>query len=195
VNDYSQPDFYRFNSDSLELVRWVLSLHLKPQRLLDLGAGCGVIGLEYHLKNPVGEVVLVEAQQEFLPHLERNSKDKNAKIRNCSFAEFSSDKAFDLILCNPPYYLEGRGERSLNLRRHQARTFVLDGWPELLKCIERSLSPEGRSFIVVKDDPMILKEIGRSLPFSLKKKFHQVIPGIVFLELARLDKKGSQDVL
>lgn len=182
--DYSQPDFYRFNSDSLDLVKWVSSKHLDAQRLLDLGSGCGVIGLEYHHLRPVKDLVLLEVQDEFQAHLKKNVEGTVAQIYQGSFSQFYPDKAFDLILCNPPYYLPGAGEVSQNPNRHMARTFIRDDWGALLSCVERSLSPEGFCFIVIKDNKLLC-ELASQNP-SLKLRVHSVQKGILFLELTRL---------
>lgn len=183
--NYSQPDFYRFNSDSIELVKWVASKNLNVRKLLDLGSGCGVLALEYHQLQPVQLMALVEVQEEFLGHLKKNSEGTPAAIYHMSFSEFHPTEAFDLILCNPPYYLPGAGEPSLDPCRHIARSFVRDNWAQLLKCVERSLSPKGQCFMVIKEDK-ILKEMILKNTF-LNITFHQVQKGLLFLELSRLD--------
>lgn len=68
--DYSQPDFYRFNEDSTKLVAFIQN-HLKktPQSIIDLGAGCGVIGIELKKLYHEAYLTLVEGQSEFLPYL------------------------------------------------------------------------------------------------------------------------------
>jgi tRNA1(Val) A37 N6-methylase TrmN6 len=45
-DDYSQPDYYRFNSDSITLVNYLLKSMGPTESILDLGAGCGIIGIE-----------------------------------------------------------------------------------------------------------------------------------------------------
>lgn len=183
--DYSQPDFYRFNSDSLDLVKWVASKNLNTQRLLDLGSGSGVIGLEYHQLRPVKELILLEVQDEFLYHLKKNSEGTVAQIFHGSFSQFYPDKPFDLILCNPPYYLPGTGEVSQNPNRHMARTFIRDNWDELLGCVERSLSQEGFCFMVIKDNKLLCEMASKNS--SLKLTIHKIQKGLLFLELTRLN--------
>ncbi|MGL6035003.1 MAG: hypothetical protein ACRC0N_08060, partial [Acinetobacter johnsonii] len=55
--NYKQPDEYRFSLDSIHLARFVASQlashsELGSLRVLDLCAGCGVIGIElsWHLR-------------------------------------------------------------------------------------------------------------------------------------------------
>ena len=70
--DYVQPDFYRFNEDSLKLVTRVESTLSKASHVLDVGAGCGIIGIELALRINIGELHLLEVQQDFLPFIETN---------------------------------------------------------------------------------------------------------------------------
>lgn len=186
MTDYSQPDFYRLNSDSLDLVNWVARMDLKVESLLDLGSGCGVIGLEYHLRNPVKELTLVEPQEGFLPHLNKNIEGSPGKVIQSLFSEFYSLKRFDLILCNPPYYLPGEGQPSKDPARHMARSFVKDNWEELLSCVVRSLRDQGKCFMVIKDLKSVMDLLDQGHP-GLEIVFHREKPGTVFLELTRLD--------
>lgn len=191
MSDYKQPDFYRFNSDSLILVQWIIDRGLFGKSILDLGAGCGVIGIELaiHLK-PI-QLTSLELQNDFLPYLKMNSEllvpGLNHRIFSCSFAEWKPDTKYDLIVSNPPYYLPDSGQPSSDVRRGIARTFSIDGWPSLLECIERSLSLEGKAFIVLKNEKKTLELIRRVLLKSELQLKEEVISDLVVLELVRLN--------
>jgi tRNA1Val (adenine37-N6)-methyltransferase len=152
MKDYFQPDFYRFNEDSILLSKEVVESISEAQKLLDIGAGCGVIGLEIAQQIPVEKMILLEAQSEFIPYLQKNVElflpNKNIEIVNSAVSNFL-DSDFDLIVCNPPYYLPGQGRPSKDLRRNIARNFVLDDWEILLNKIKSLLSPKGRAFVIV----------------------------------------------
>jgi tRNA1(Val) A37 N6-methylase TrmN6 len=186
MNDYSQPDFYRFNQDSLILVKWIVDQDLKPRHLLDLGAGCGIIGIELARNLGPESVTLVELQSEYLSHLEVNVKhflpsETAAKILIQSFSEIQPGNEFDLIVCNPPYYLPGKGQLPHNPNRSLARTFLQDDWRILLKLVQTQLSVPGKAFMVVKNQPELLQEIKNSQP-GLKIIFHQ-LSDLVVLEI------------
>lgn len=193
MSDYAQPGFYRFNEDSLKLVHFVKSKVNQVDNLLDLGAGSGIIGLELARFYLPGELHLVELQSEFLSYLEQNIQNfspKETKVETTfsSFKNFNPMRKFDLIVSNPPYYLPGRGQASSDPQRDKARTFREDGWIELLSCIERSLSRQGKAFIVIKNDSLILKEARNSLPKKLKLDvFDQ--GDIMILELVLIEDK------
>jgi tRNA1Val (adenine37-N6)-methyltransferase len=193
MSKYSQPDFYRFNEDSINLVKWIQSTGIKPKRILDLGAGSGVLGIELALLLNPQELTFVEVQKEFQTHLETNcrcflSNSVAHSIIIKSFLDFKSDQKFDLIVCNPPYYLPGNGELPQDPKRAIARTFLIDSWPILLKTISDSMSAEGKGFIVLKEDQALLESISQHFhQFDLDVKKNDV-GSIMILELFRLNK-------
>ena len=191
MTNYTQPSFYRFNEDSLRLVKWILQQGLSPRSILDMGAGCGVIGIELALALGADTLTMVEAQADYSESLETNCQDLLDKtlyqIEYKTFADWIPDKAYDLIVSNPPYYLPGHGEKNADIRREKARSFILDNWTILLQKIAASLEPiRGRAYIVIKDDKRIVKEIER-VAISLTKKFHNE-GHLKILELSGLNK-------
>ena len=173
MSDYLQPDFYRFNQDSLELVSWIKGQVEEASSILDLGAGCGVIGIELATHYQPKNLSLVEAQKDFANYLEHNHQqfapDVKTEISICSFSEFFPQDQFDLIAINPPYFLAGRGEVSSDPRKHQCRTFVRDNWQELFLCIKRALKPKGHCYIVIRKDPQVQAEVSKfaSMGFTM----------------------------
>ena len=194
IKDYSQPDFYRFNSDSIELIRWVTKHCPKAHKILDLGAGCGIIGIELARHLSPEKLVLVELQSQFEAHLMENcdqflpsSTDADILIR--SFSALDLQDKFDLIVSNPPYYLPGKGEVAQNPQRALARTFLQDTWDELIKKIASLMSSGGKAYVVLKGDQILLKEIehtAKSWGLELIQHPHN---SLTILELFALDKK------
>lgn len=189
MNDYIQPDFYRFNEDSLKLVNWIADLRPHCASLLDLGAGSGVIGIELANRLKIPDLTLLEVQNDFLPVLQQNileqlKSETRTTVIHSSFGEWLPDNEFDLIVCNPPYYLKGHGEASKDERKQIARSFVIDDWKILMGKVEKALSPRGRAFFVVKNDQRILKDIKAAT--KLKLNVHEK-GDILFIELSRLN--------
>ena len=119
---FYQPDQgYRYNSDSLFLYDFISSF--KPRgRMLDVGAGSGVVGLLVARDNPKVVLEAVEKQDVF-----SFLAVKNAEVNNISytlyqkdFLEFSDEKGYDYIVSNPPFYHEG-ASRSEDSMIHTAR--------------------------------------------------------------------------
>lgn len=175
--DYLQPDFYRFNVDSLKLVKLICEHHPKASFLLDAGAGCGVIGIELAQKIPVEEVHFLEVQREFSSYLQKNIElfipKTKYSISISSFLDFKSERRFDLIVCNPPYYLPGRGQPNTDPRRGICRSFQIDSWNVLLNLFTSYLSDEGSAWVVIKNDDHLLKLI-ESENKTLKMKVKMV---------------------
>jgi tRNA1Val (adenine37-N6)-methyltransferase len=188
MTDYYQPDFYRFNEDSLSLVYFILKQSLKPSSLLDIGSGSGVIGIELARLLKPRELGLLELQKDFIPFLEKNrdlflTDETRVEIVCNSLGAWDSSRAFDLIVCNPPYYLPGHGQQSDDQRRNLCRNFKQDGWQVLITKISQWLAPSGRAFIVIKNDPVLIKYCERFLEGSgLNKRLH-VEKQLCFLEL------------
>lgn len=193
MNDYFQPDFYRFNEDSLQLVDWIKKYHQGPHSsILDLGAGSGVLGIE--LANFYQSMVVdfLEIQNDFIFYLEKNighilNKKTQTQVHLNSFANWRPERTWDIIVVNPPYYLKGHGELSKDPRRAMARSFIQDDWRDLWTIIACTLGPKGTCYIVIKDDPKIYSELTKRLDqtqLGIKKKIEK---GLCFLELFRLN--------
>jgi len=169
MSDYQQPLFYRFNQDSLELVRFIKKTHLDTVKsILDLGAGSGIMGIELSCHFNPSLLRLVELQKEFMTSIEFNlkhflPKDVHSEVIIKPFSEFHSSIRSDLIICNPPYYLPGSGRASKDVNRFYARSFQKDNWSILLDRIEENLLPQGRAYLVVKNDELILKKIDEEI--------------------------------
>ena len=184
-SDYSQPEFYRFNEDSLKLVRWIETQVPSAQHILDLGAGAGILGIELANFYTPESLTLLEMQEDFLIHLQGNLNSQlkvktNPLVIMSSFGEWHPEKQYDLIVCNPPYFLPGHGHPSVDKRKHLSRTFVQDNWDILLNLVQDALTSDGKAFMVMKKNDLILKKL----------KGHKIHNdhGLCFIELTRLDK-------
>ncbi|TKX32165.1 methyltransferase [Campylobacter estrildidarum] len=99
---------YRYNSDSLILVDFVLNCGVKNE-LLDVGAGCGVLGILLKAFNEKLNLSAIDIQEENIK-LIRQNLDKNhikAEIFCDDFLKFKIEKKFDFIVSNPPFYRQG----------------------------------------------------------------------------------------
>ena len=76
--------------------------------VLDVGAGCGILGLLLKRDFESINLSLLEIQERNLEILRLNSlqNDLPAEILHADFAEFKIKKRFDFIVSNPPFYRE-----------------------------------------------------------------------------------------
>ena len=119
---FYQPDSgYRYNSDSLFLYDFISSFNPRG-RMLDVGAGSGVVGLLVARDHPRVELSAVEKQDVFTFLATKNAEVNQIPytLHQTDFLDFEDEKGFDYIVSNPPFYHEG-ASRSEDEMIHTAR--------------------------------------------------------------------------
>ncbi len=169
MSDYSQPVFYRFNEDSLLLVNEIVKTDLNPKKILDVGAGSGIIGIELAMKLNIPEVHFLELQMDWKPFLETNISElipeTKTKIFWSSVSEWKSKEKYDLIVSNPPYYLPQNGKISPDPVRAHCRSFLKDDWEIMLaKCMKRLTDDGSAWFITPKENLVHILKIAERKP-------------------------------
>lgn len=128
---------YRFSVDA------VLAAHFhtpsKGERVLDLGAGSGVIGLimMYRWRKRIAKLNSLELQPELCELTNKNYAENNFDD-TCScyqgdvkqILKIFEPESFSLIVCNPPFYRLETGRQSLDVQskiaRHQITADILE---------------------------------------------------------------------
>ncbi len=134
---------YRYNSDTLLLYDFISKNNLHGS-VLEVGAGCGIIGIL--LKNYFEkiELFLLDILKENYELCKINLKQNNTKAELfCEdFFNFSCEKKFDFLLSNPPFYKTGSQE-SLNSHKKISKfqsSFCIDSF---FKKANSLLKPRG----------------------------------------------------
>lgn len=109
----------------------------KSARILDLGAGCGILGLLLLYRHPdsVREIVAVEYQRSLADLAERNVLANGFRDRiriicddYARAAALFGCESFTHVICNPPFFREGSGRESkteeARIARHQPADFL-----------------------------------------------------------------------
>lgn len=166
---YSQPEAYHFSHDSVFLARRVFEYiqehNWQPQTALDLCAGCGVVGMDllFHLRSTGCDLPkkfdFLEIQNQYEEHFKENFrrlgevptecrfvKENYAQITNINLAQ-----AYDLIVCNPPYFSVGHGKPPANDLKLRSRFFVDSDLATLIEFIFRKLSVNGSAFVLIRN--------------------------------------------
>lgn len=181
---YVQPEEYHFSHDSVFLARrvfeFVLQENLPSAVVLDLCAGCGVVGIDYFAHTRSSQVLsplcidFVEVQSVYEKYFVQNIAQVQ-DLASFQFLTLNYDQVFtrpelmqkyDLILCNPPYFKKEMGILSESDFKNRCRFFIDSNFENLLRSIQYLLKPEGSAFVLLKD----LKGNGH----SLEREFRQL---------------------
>ena len=105
---YQPQSGYCYNSDSIFLYDFIN--FFKPKgKVLDVGAGCGVVGLLVARDNKKVTLEAVEKQAAFREYAKVNARVNNIELRLHAgdFLELDNSEKYDYIISNPPFYPEG----------------------------------------------------------------------------------------
>lgn len=138
-----QPEVgYCYNSDSIFLYDFISAFHPKG-RVLDVGAGCGVVGLLVARDNPKVELEAVEKQESFIHYATTNARvNKIAyKMHANDFLEQEENIKYDYIISNPPFYHDGVTKSENEMLYHARYNFNLP-LEAFFKKVSRLLKPK-----------------------------------------------------
>ncbi|OGU16174.1 MAG: hypothetical protein A2076_05630 [Geobacteraceae bacterium GWC2_53_11] len=141
---------YRYSLDPLLLARFCAEL--KPgRRIIDLGAGCGIISLVLARVNPDASVVAVENNPAMAALVERNIQHNDlagsVSIHGGDVIDLRSsfpDSTFDLVVSNPPFRTPWSGRVSPKAGRDAARHETTAGLADFIAAAKYLVKPSGR---------------------------------------------------
>ncbi len=144
--EIEQPrEGYRVNLDPVLLADFAARRAAPPERIVDLGAGVGVVGLLLARRFPSAQVLLVELQVELAELAERNTERnglaERVKVRCVDLRRVEHWRGAGRTLCvsNPPYFPEGAGRPSRQLQVSLAKHELACTLEELLRALELGL--------------------------------------------------------
>lgn len=142
---YQLSDGYCYNTDSLILAHFAKGFIRSGNRVLDIGAGSGILGLLCARERPISlEMVELDSKACFLARLNADNTKfaKEVIIHNQNIFDFQAQGLFDVVISNPPFY-NANIIKSPNERKNIAR--IQDSMPldKLAKYIKRLIKPRG----------------------------------------------------
>ena len=139
---YQPQSGYCYNSDSIFLYDFIDFFNPKG-RVLDVGAGCGVVGLLVARDNPKVELEAVEKQQAFVQYATINARVNKIsyKMHEGEFLDLSESNKYDYIISNPPFYHDG-ASRSEDEMLFNARYNINLPLRDFFKKVSRLLKPK-----------------------------------------------------
>ncbi len=144
---------FRFSVDALLLAEFAAGSLKRPVRGLDLGCGCGVVGLGILLRLPnaqfVGldidpELTAAAAQNAALLGLSGQYQAVTADIRDCESLTELPPGGFDLVVANPPYRKANSGRLPPTELRTAALFETRGGLDAFVAVAARALKNGGR---------------------------------------------------
>ncbi len=117
---YQEKNGYCYNSDTLFLYDFISKFSPKGD-ILDIGCGCGVLGLlikENFQVNLTG--IDIQKNSIFLSKINAKNNNLKAEFICDDFLRYKFDKKFDFIVSNPPFY-KADNKQSKNLSKKISR--------------------------------------------------------------------------
>lgn len=173
IKIFQDDTLYKFTSDSIRLAKFCNVKH--TDSVLDMCAGCGVVGLYLYSLTKFEKLYFNEIQCKMCNLIERNigynKLEKQSKVlcknlEDLSLADF--EKPLDVIVCNPPYYkLNGKLKENneIGICRHEICTNLKN----IIKKACELLKNRGKFYIIVPED-RLCEAIGEMAVNNFKVK-------------------------
>ncbi len=140
---YQPQSGYCYNSDSLYLYDFISSFNPRG-RMLDVGAGCGIVGLLVARDHVKVQLHAVEKQEIFVKYATKNAalNGIDYTMFHTDFLAFEDTEGFDYIVSNPPFYHDGAA-RSQDTMLYNARYNINLPIKEFFAKVYRLLKHQG----------------------------------------------------
>ncbi len=146
-------DGYRFSIDAVLLAAF--SAPETEDRIVDLGAGCGIISLILGYRHPAVSITGIEVQPELAELAAQNAEANGLKDRiNIICADMRSlsiqavSGPVDIVISNPPYRKDRSGRINSHPQRAVARHEILATLQDVAEAAARLLGIGGRFAII-----------------------------------------------
>lgn len=149
------------------------------ERILDIGAGTGLLSLMIAQRSAAASIEAVELDTDAYAQAQENIANSPFKSRiavfNVAIQEFSSDERYDCIVTNPPFFQSDLRSPDLKINQaHHSESLTFD---DLLESVDRLLTANGKwNILLPVDEGIIFQELAGKAGWFLQRKltlFHQ----------------------
>ncbi|MBK7128931.1 MAG: methyltransferase [Crocinitomicaceae bacterium] len=142
---------HKVGTDSVLLGAWVSGVF---HCVLDIGTGTGILALMMAQKNQQAEIIAIEPDADQCHEARINFSNSPFQNRltaiELSLQTFQSEKKFDLIICNPPYF--ENSTPNANEKKTKVRHTTELSVETLYRCAASHLSEVGCMYVIIPSD-------------------------------------------
>ena len=118
------------------------------QRILEVGTGTGLISLMLAQRNANAEITALDLNEDAVKLAQENFKNalfsERLQVFHQDFKTFASQKEYDFVVCNPPFFEENNSVKDVLARQQVELTFR-----NLIEKASTVLSPEGIFSVII----------------------------------------------
>lgn len=188
----------KINTDGVLLAALVESEN--PKRILDIGTGTGVLALMMAQRFPLAKVEAVEIDGLASATAGRNFQNsvfsRQLSVHNIAIEQFCSDKKFDLIISNPPFFVNDlkNAEEKKGIARHASEQFFED----LIVKVNSILTDDGKFWFVlpVKQAELVIEDAKQLGMYPAKIiQLHSDVSKPVFRCVVNLNRSKAETLI
>lgn len=118
------------------------------QRILEVGTGTGLISLMLAQRNPNAKITALDLNEDAVKLAQENFKNalfsERLNVFHQDFKTFESQKEYDFVVCNPPFFEENNSVKDILARQQVELTFR-----NLIEKASKILSSEGIFSVII----------------------------------------------
>lgn len=158
IKVYQDENLYKFTSDAIKLAKFCKLKH--TDNVLDMCAGCGVVGFYAYSINSCNKIYFNEIQPQMCDLIDKNINLNNLKsktkvlckdLNNLNLNDF--EKRLDVIVCNPPYFkltAKIKQDKSVAMCRHEITTNL----QQIIYKAGELIKYNGKFYLIIPTDRM-----------------------------------------
>ncbi len=145
---------FRFSIDAVLLAHFIEPKQDKPQRLLDLGTGSGVMPLLLATRYDKLQIDAVELQADIadmaMRSVQYNHMEDHIRIHQHDLTQLPKtfEQQYEFVISNPPFFQVGTGKQNPNPQIALARHELACTLEQLIQCASRCLKERGHFAVI-----------------------------------------------